>query len=395
MRVLHTADFHAGKTLRGYDRTPEIREALREIADIARSERADAALVAGDLFDGVNPSAEAEAAVFDFFLRLKEAGIPSVVIGGNHDSASRLQSLSGLLNWVGAGVVAQPSADIPQMVRCIETRNGPLVVGALPYLSERRLIKAAALWSSEAGEWRQSYRAGMEQFLRALGEQFTDVGAVNMLMLHATFDGAVASGSDRGVAFDMAHHYTLSTHGLPPIVSYVALGHVHKPQVMSQAPLTAYSGSIIQLDFGEGGEKKQVNLVEVEAGRPAQLHAIPLVSGKELLTLHAEPEGWQERLRRLEGFNGLAKVVVRAPAGSAVVGLKDQIIAAYPQVIAVELQAERAQIEAQEAAPRASLSLAEQFAAYYQREHGRLDEAVLSAFNEADEQVRQAQGESV
>ena len=85
MRVLHTADFHAGRLLRGYDRTPEIHDALTEIAGLAKTERADAVLVSGDLFDTGNPSADAEAAVFDFFLKLRDAGIPGIVIAGNHD----------------------------------------------------------------------------------------------------------------------------------------------------------------------------------------------------------------------------------------------------------------------------------------------------------------------
>ena len=110
MRVLHTADFHAGRLLRGYDRTPEIHDALTEIAALAQSERADAVLVAGDLFDTGNPSADAEQAVFDFFLRLRDAGLPGIVIAGNHDSAARLASVAGLLGWVGIQAVAQPTA---------------------------------------------------------------------------------------------------------------------------------------------------------------------------------------------------------------------------------------------------------------------------------------------
>lgn len=94
-----------------------------EIAGLARSERADAVLVSGDLFDTVNPSAEAEAAVFDFFLRLRDARIPAVVIAGNHDSAARLHGLAGLLGWVGVQLVAQPTANPLDMIRTVETKG--------------------------------------------------------------------------------------------------------------------------------------------------------------------------------------------------------------------------------------------------------------------------------
>jgi DNA repair protein SbcD/Mre11 len=132
MRLLHTADWHAGRNLRGLDRTPEIRDALKEILGIAVSEKVDAVLVAGDVFDTPNPSAEAEAAVYDFFLELGAKGIPSVVIAGNHDSAHRLESVAGLLSRVRAHVLGQVRADL-QAVR-LELEAGPLTVliGASP-----------------------------------------------------------------------------------------------------------------------------------------------------------------------------------------------------------------------------------------------------------------------
>ena len=394
MRVLHTADFHAGRTLRGYDRTPEIREALTEIAGLARSEKVDAVLVAGDLFDTVNPPADAESAIFAFFLALRDAGIPSIVIAGNHDSGSRLGGLSGLLGWVGVQVVAQPTNDPAQMIRHIETKSGEkLVVGALPYLSERRLVKAADVLGADVGMWRQKYREGMNFFLRKLAEGFAP-GAVNMLMLHATLDGAVASGSDRGMAFDLTNSYTVSPLQLPAAAQYVALGHVHKPQQLGVSPLTHYPGSIIQLDFGEGGEKKQVNLVEVEAGRPAKVHPIPLVSGKELRTIITDLEQLDARLAALNGFDGLLKVVVRAPTGTALPGLKDRVLRQFPNALGVELDPQKDEASAQ-AESREGLSLEQLYERFHQEKRGELPSALRELFKETDQAVREAAGESV
>ncbi|WP_420595417.1 metallophosphoesterase family protein [Deinococcus sp.] len=393
MRVLHTADFHAGRTLRGYDRTPEIREALTEIAGLARSEKVDAVLVAGDLFDTVNPPADAESAIFAFFLALRDAGIPSIVIAGNHDSGSRLSGLSGLLGWVGVQVVAQPTNDPAQMIRHIETKSGEkLVVGALPYLSERRLVKAADVLGADVGMWRQKYREGMNFFLRKLAEGFAP-GAVNMLMLHATLDGAVASGSDRGMAFDLTNSYTVSPLQLPAAAQYVALGHVHKPQQLGASPLTCYPGSIIQLDFGEGGEKKQVNLVEVEAGRPAKMHPIPLVSGKELRTIITDLEQLDARLSALGGFDGLLKVVVRAPAGTALPGLKDRVLRQFPNALGVELDAVKDEASLQ-AESREGLSLEQLYERFHREKRGELPPALRDLFKETDLAVRDAAGES-
>ncbi|WP_291426605.1 exonuclease SbcCD subunit D [Deinococcus sp.] len=388
MRVLHTADFHAGRLLRGYDRTPEIHEALVEIAALAKSERADAVLISGDLFDTGNPSADAEAAVFDFFLRLRDAGIPAIAIAGNHDSPARLGSVTGLLGWIGIQMVAQPTANPLDMVRGIETKSGEsLVVGALPYLSERRLVKAADLLNGDVGAWRQKYREGMGFFLRRLGEGFR-AGSVNMLMAHTTIDGAVPSGSERTIEFDLTNQYTLSGLQLPAGAQYVALGHIHKPQTVSEAPLAAYPGSIIQLDFGEGGEKKQVNLVEVEAGRTARITPIPLASGRELRTIRTDLDTLEARLEREKEFTGLLRVVVRAPGGTALPGLKDRVLRVAPNSLAVELDAQHEELALPELR-REGLSLMELYERYWQERRGELPADLRAAFKEADEAARE------
>ncbi|GMA15013.1 exonuclease SbcCD subunit D [Deinococcus metallilatus] len=387
MRVLHTADFHAGRNLRGLDRTPEVHEALLEIAGLARSEKADVVLVSGDLFDTVNPSAEAEAAVFDFFLRLRDAGIPAVAIAGNHDSAARLHGLAGLLGWVGVQLVAQPTANPLDLIRTVETRGGErLTVGALPFLSERRLVKAADVLGGDVGAWRQKYREGMGFFLRRIAEGFRG-DSVNMLMAHATMDGATPSGSERTMQFDLMNAYTLSPLQLPAGAQYVALGHVHKPQKSSEMPLAYYPGSVIQLDFGEGGEKKQVNLVEVEAGRPARVTPIPLTSGRELRTVRVKLDQVESRLAALAGFGGLVKVVVQAPGGTALPGLKDRVLRQVPNTLAVELDAVQDDLALPEL-KREGLSLAELYERFHNERRGELPTDLRAAFHEADEAAR-------
>ena len=105
MRILHTADWHLGKVLKGRERTPEIRQALQGLLGLVRSERIDLVLVAGDLFDRSVVSTEAEAAAFEFFVGLREHKVPALVIAGNHDSRDRLEALAPLLSLTGATVL--------------------------------------------------------------------------------------------------------------------------------------------------------------------------------------------------------------------------------------------------------------------------------------------------
>ncbi len=389
MRVLHTADFHAGRNTRGYDRTNELHDALTEIAGLARSERADAVLVSGDLFDAVNPPPAAEGIVYKFFLRLKELGIPSVVIAGNHDSASRLSGLSGLLGWVGVQMVAELPTDLSQLTRTIETRGGEtLVVGAIPFLSERRLLRAADLLGTDVGAWRQKFRDGMGQLMEYVGRGYRP-GAVNMMMLHTTLDGAKPSGQ-RSITLDLSKTYTVSGMQFPAGTQYAALGHVHKPQQVGEAVSAYYPGSIIQLDFGEGGEQKQVNLIEVSAGRPANVTPIELSSGLELRTLRVTHDSLERRLEEARSFQGLLKVVVNAPAGTALPGLKAQVLSVLPNVLAVELDAPEVTEKAAPFAEREGLSRLELFERFYGEKtgSGALPDALRSAFLEAQQAVR-------
>ncbi len=396
MRLLHTADFHAGRTLRGFDRTPEIRAALTEVADLAGSEKADAVLVAGDLFDSVNPSADAEAALYEFLLRLRELGVPSVVIAGNHDSASRLAGLAGLLGWVGVQLVARMPQNPLDAVRSVTARDGTeLVVAALPFLSERRLVKYADVLGGEVSQWRQKFRDGMGFFLRQLERGFR-AGAVNTLMLHTTLDGSAPSGSERSFAFDLSNAYTISGQQLPSAAQYVALGHIHKPQQPSEAPPAYYPGSLIQLDFGEAGERKGVNLVEVEPGRPARVHFLPLSAGQPLKVVRADLENLERRLDKHRDFAGLLKVVVEVPGGASMPGLKDRILRALPNTLAIETEA-TGEAQVLPEVRREGLSPLELFERYYLEKRGLdgLPPALRSAFEEADRLAREEQAQEV
>ena len=320
MKLLHTADWHAGRTLRGIERTSEIRAALEEIVAIAKSEKVDAVLVAGDIYDTAHPNAEAESAVYDFFVTLGAAGIPSVVIAGNHDNPQRLESVAGLLAKVNVHLLGTVRPDLAATT--LELEAGTLVVAGLPFLSERRLVKAADLLQApDIGQWRQKYRDGMRFFVGHLAKGFR-ADAVNILMLHTTLDGGLLSNSEH--SFHVSNSYCLDPQSFPSSAQYVALGHLHKPQELGSAPPVQYSGSIIQLDFGEAGEQKRVNLIEVSPGKPAKVQHIALSSGKTLKNIRTDLENLERKLEELKGFVGHVKVVVQLE--NAMPGLKDRIM---------------------------------------------------------------------
>ena len=204
-------------------------------------------------------------------------------------------------------------------------------------------------------------------------------------MLHTTLDGARPSGQ-RSIVLDLNKTYTITGMQFPAGTQYAALGHVHKPQQLGEGVLAAYPGSLLQLDFGEGGEQKGINLLEVSAGRPVQLTHIPLASGHELRTLHVTHADLERKLDEARSFRGLLKVVVSAAPGTALAGLKDTVLKILPEVLAVELNA----AAVPDAAPllaREGLSRLELFERYYQQARGALPQEVRAAFLEAQRAV--------
>ncbi len=370
MKILHTADWHAGRSLHGVNRTPEIRAVLQEIAALAIEEQVDLILVAGDLYDTKNPGAEAEEAIYEFFLTTGRAGIPSVAIAGNHDAPSRLDAVGGLLKLVN--VRAFGEAKVAGQGGSFEMRFGDEVaqIAALPFVSERRIVKVLELLEGDAGAWRERYQAGMRGLIQNLTKPFS-ADTVNLLVMHTTMNGATLSNSE--YSFHCTENYSLSPDIFPENVSYVALGHIHKPQPVKDFPEYAarYVGSPLQLDFGEQGTTKYVDIVEARAGRPTELvrrHEVR--AGRRLGRVKVKREEVERKLLELSSFDGWLKIVLELSHPEP--GLKDRVKASLPNVLTVEQTLPEAEGPAPGGVDLEKVELVDAYAQYYRE--GRADD---------------------
>jgi len=346
VKLLHTSDWHVGKTLRGASRADEHRAVLDEIAAIAAGEDVDVVVVAGDLFDTAAPTPESEEIVYRALLGLSRTGASVVVIAGNHDNARGLRAVAPLLALGNVHLVAEPCRPDDGGVVSVTSRDGtPVHIAALPFVSKRGIVRAADVMALEAFDNAQRYSDRMRALLDALCTTFRD-DAVNVLAAHTFVLGARAGGGERPA--HLVDEYAVTAPSFPPSIGYGALGHLHRAQrIPAGAPLH-YCGSPLQLDFGESEHAKQVNVVTLEPGTPADVRAVPLRSGRPLRTLigtlddfAARAEGAQLVLDGLgdgePGDDPWLRVIVRS---SARAGLAEDVRALLgPRVVEVRIDA--------------------------------------------------------
>ena len=319
MKILHTADWHVGKTLRGRSRADEHRAVLDEIVGIAESEAVDLVLVAGDQFDRAVPSPESEEIVYDALLRLARTGAHVVVIAGNHDNPRRLSAVRSLLelaNVTSASSVAPPARG---GVLRHTTRSGETACIALfPFQSKRGIVKAEALMQDDPDDHQKEYSDRCRTIAGALCDGFGD-DTVNLVVAHLTVLGAAQGGGER-----KAHvlGYYVPADIFPESAHYVALGHIHKPQKIGGKCPIWYVGSPFALDFGETHRENCVLIVEAEAGQPARVRPVPLTMGRALTTIRGNSLEL-ERMRGSTGDDFLRVFVEQAPSPGLAEGVRE------------------------------------------------------------------------
>jgi len=292
VKIVHTSDWHVGRRWKGIQRLDEMEAILDHLAQFIERESVDLVLHTGDIFDSRNPPAEAERLVNRFFIRVGRAGAHMVVIAGNHDDPQRLDARSLLAEYANVQILGRPRSAQHGGYRVIETRCGDkAVVAALPFASPGAWVSALDLAGDEASS-RSKYARMFQLAVQNLSQAFQP-DAVNLLMAHAHLEGAVFGGSERRV--HIGEDWAATAQTLPATASYIALGHIHKPQKVGGTLPAYYAGSPLQMDFGEAGQDNTFVVVTATPGKPAKIEHVQYEGGLPLVDLRAT-------LQELEGI---------------------------------------------------------------------------------------------
>ena len=278
MRLLHTSDWHIGRSLHGADLLREQEEVLSGLADVVGAEAVDVVVVAGDVYDRAVPSADATGVLDRVVGRLLRAGAAVVLTPGNHDSARRLGTFSGLLSAAGLHVRATTAGlDEPVLLR---DEHGEVAVYGLPYLEPEIARHELGLGRRADGAARSHEAVLTEAMERVRRDLFLRPGARSVVLAHAFVGGGVPSDSERDICVGGVD---LVPAPVFDGVDYVALGHLHRPQTITER--LRYSGSPLAYSFGEAGQEKQVWLVDLDATGLAGVRALALPTPRPLTVL--------------------------------------------------------------------------------------------------------------
>jgi len=269
MRVLHTADWHLGKKLEQCERTEEQQDFLNWLIEKLDAERIDVLIVAGDVFDTGTPSNTALEQYYRFLRQVKNTGCREVIIiGGNHDSISTLNAPKELLRYFNIHIIGGVPEQFTAQIITIPGSSGEpeLVVCAVPFLRDKDIRLSI---SGETGAERESrIKRGICDHYNRFKEhiQHYKVAGVPVIATGHLF-AAGSSTSESEKEIHVGNLGQVCGDQFPEEFDYVALGHIHRPQIVNRMSHIRYSGSPIPLSFSETEDKKQVLILNFNEGK--------------------------------------------------------------------------------------------------------------------------------
>lgn len=325
MRVLHTSDWHIGRTLYGRKRYEEFESFLTWLAETIQQNRIDALLVSGDVFDTSAPSNRAQELYYRFLCRVAASVCRHVVVvAGNHDSPSFLNAPKELLRALDVHVVGSSTENTEDEVLVLRNeQDAPeLIVCAVPYLRDRDIRVAEAGESVEDKERKMiegirnhyaTVAALAEQKREELGADIPIVGTGHLF----TAGGQTVDGDGvRELYVGSLAHVTAGI--FPASFDYLALGHLHMPQKVNGSETIRYSGSPLPMGFGEAKQQKSVCQVEFHnTAASVQLIDVPVFQELECVT--GDWDAISSRILELSAmdFQGWIEVIYK---GDEVIG---------------------------------------------------------------------------
>ena len=288
MRILHTGDWHLGKNLEGASRMDEQELFLNDFVDIVEKNKVDLVIIAGDVYDNSNPPARAEKMFYDTLKKLSKNGERLIlVIAGNHDNPERLVAAGPLAMEQGIIMSGTPKT----VIQCgeygqhkvinsgegfieVEINNEKAVILTVSYPSEKRLNEVLYGEMDSDEDRVKTYGERIKSLFDSLEKNYRS-DTINLVVSHLFAMGSEEGGSERSI--QLGGSYIVNGSCFPKEAQYIALGHVHKPQIVPGTNKKArYSGSPLHYNKKEINITKKCFIIDVKANEECVVNEIEL-----------------------------------------------------------------------------------------------------------------------
>ena len=288
MRILHTGDWHLGKNLEGASRMDEQELFLNDFVDIVEKNKVDLVIIAGDVYDNSNPPARAEKMFYDTLKKLSKNGERLIlVIAGNHDNPERLVAAGPLAMEHGIIMSGTPKT----VIQCgeygqhkvinsgegfieVEINNEKAVILTVSYKKEKRLNEVLYGEMDSDEDRVKTYGERIKSLFDSLEKNYRS-DTINLVVSHLFAMGSEEGGSERSI--QLGGSYIVNGSCFPKEAQYIALGHVHKPQIVPGTNKKArYSGSPLHYNKKEINITKKCFIIDVKANEECVVNEIEL-----------------------------------------------------------------------------------------------------------------------
>ena len=381
MKFLHSADWHLGRQFHNVSLLEDQAHVLDQFVALAREHAVDAVVIAGDVYDRAVPPADAVALLNGVLEQLvSDAGIPVLIISGNHDSAERLAFGRKMMSTDGLHVYGPLAAATEPLV--LEDDRGPVYFCPLPYAEPSQV--RLHLEDEDLG----SHHAALSA-LAARMQSVVPPDTRSVAIAHCWVTGGEASDSERPITVGGTGDVGRDCfEGF----SYTALGHLHQPQSAGKA--IHYSGSLLKYSFSEINHRKSVNLVEIDAAGNVEVERIALKPKRDVRMI----SGDMETLLKgpAEGEAPDDYLLVQLTDRKAILDAVGKLREIYPNILHLErpglMDGRQSQRERSDHRGRSEFELFKDFCAEISSEP--LIDGAEAAFNEVVEAIRLADQEA-
>ena len=352
MKILHTADWHLGKTLKGQPLIEDQKFILDQILDIAEKQNVEVLLIAGDIYDRGIPPAEAVELFNETLTILAAKKISTLIIAGNHDSATRLNFGSKIFESQNIFITSKVIDEPAQVI--LEDEFGEVYFSLIPFFEPSEI---RAKFFDENTE-RLTYNDA-NKFYIDLARKKIPYNKRSVAIAHVFLTGGIESESERKFVGGAANVDAQIFKGY----NYVALGHLHSPHVPEEAPKNIrYAGSPLKYSFDEASHKKSVTVVDIDGFGNVEIKDFPLVPRRDVRIVKGT---LYELLRETKTDDYIC-----ARLTERVINVQDKLANVFPKLLSVEFDLPQKRSDVEENIFRENCSALDYFADFFQSQTG-------------------------